>query len=530
MPSDTLLAVPITSAQQPLDEQVRQAHTAGADLVELRVDLIGDAPAVEQLLAGPRARPMILTVRAPDEGGAWTGSEAERLALIQRLGLLNPGYIDVEYATWQRSANIRQKIGLVCRVGTAAGDVERPKNELILSHHDWSGTPDDLDPIVDALAATPAAVIKLAVTARDASDACRVLAQLRRRARGRRMIALAMGEGGLASRVLSRREGAFLSYAALGVRRASAPGQPSIGELRGLYGWEAIGTSTRAWGVVGWPASHSLGPAIHNAGMRAAGIDGVYLPLPVAPGYETFAGFMEQNFSASAPIFCGLSVTLPHKENAFRWLAQTGGRMSALAKRCGAVNTLRCGPDGLWDGENTDAIGVQRALAGVVDAEAARRAALRVVVLGAGGMARAAVVGLQAWGCEVMVLNRTAERGAALARALGCGHGPWAARTAADADLLVNCTPVGMWPKVDESPLPPEAFRAGLVVLDTVYRPGETRLLREARACGSRVVSGERVFIGQAAGQYAYWHGRAVPEGVFERVMASLSDGASGAR
>ena len=250
MPGHTLIAVPILSADPPLDAQLRAAQAAGADLVELRVDHIANVPAVRVLLTQPRALPVIVTVRSAAEVGAWTGNEADRVALLEKLAELRPDYIDIEYAAWRRFPHVQSAVRTT---------------RLILSHHDLAGTPADLDLILDNLAATPAEVIKAVFTARDATDACRVLAQLRGRAAHRPTIALAMGEAGLATRVLARKFGAFLTFASLHPEGQSAPGQPTIGELRSRYRWDDLGPATRVCGVVGWPVTHSQSPAIHNA-------------------------------------------------------------------------------------------------------------------------------------------------------------------------------------------------------------------------------------------------------------------------
>jgi 3-dehydroquinate dehydratase/shikimate dehydrogenase len=517
----TLLAVPITSAEIPLAEQVRAARAAGADLVELRVDCIGDVAAVEALLKQPRIVPLIVTVRAADEGGSWTGDDAERIALLERLGLHLPGYVDVEYATWQRSANVRQKVGLVCHAARPEGENARPRNRLILSHHDFKETPPDLDAVFDRLAATPAAVIKAVFAARDATDGCRVLEQLRRHTPTRPTIALAMGEAGVCTRILAKKFGAFLTFATLDPGGESAPGQPTIAELRNTYRWEHLGPATRVYGVLGWPVRHSLSPLVHNAALTAAGLDGVYVPLPVRPGWDDFRAFMECVTASPALDFAGFSVTLPHKEHALRWLDEWGGAVSAPARRCGAVNTLIRRPDDTWGGDNTDGRGAVMALRTLPECSADQLRGRVVSVLGAGGVARAIVAALCDAGADVTVYNRSENRAQRLASELGCRHTPWANRLHYAGDILINCTSLGLWPAVDETPLPDEALRPGTVVFDTIYQPAETRLLRAARARGCAVISGLEMFLHQAEAQFELWHGIAAPSGAMRASVAS---------
>ena len=589
--SPTLLAVPIVSGAVPLDEQVRAAKAEGADLVELRVDCIADVAAVEALLLGPRILPMIVTVRTKEEGGAWSGDDDERATLIERLVRLQPGYVDVEYASWQRSANIRQRIGPLCvsedmavqsrghATGRAAqgrghatacaggigGQGEGRQNQLILSHHDLRETPEDLDAILDRLIASPAAIAKAVFTARDATDAFRVLMQLRRwhgrgfgRPWARKLIALAMGEAGLPTRVLARKFGAFLTFAALHSDEQSAPGQPTVGELRHVYRWDKIGPRTRVYGVVGWPVTHSLGPAVHNAALEAVNADGVYLPLPVGPSYADFVAFMDLVTREAELDVGGLSVTLPHKEHAFRWLHEHSQRISELAGYCGAANTLTRLSDGSWAGDNTDGLGAWAALQGSVglmargtwpEAESTyqnlggqasglspdrpevgppdalvRRSKnqwprLEVDVLGAGGVARAVAAVLCEHGCQVTIYNRTPERAEGLARELRCAWKPWAARCQYTGDVLINCTTLGLWPAVDQTPIPDDALRAGTLVFDTVYRPARTRLLSAAQARGCRIVSGVEMFVRQAAAQHELWHKSPAPIEIMRRAL-----------
>lgn len=532
-PSQARVAVPVIAAQPCIEEQLDRARAAGADLIELRVDLIGDADAVDAALRPPRRGPIILTIRAAAEGGAWDRDDAERIALYERLGLLLPGFVDVELATWERSANLRQKIGLVCGSPSAAGEgaagaqggaaaaeatgTERPRNQLILSFHDLRGTPTDLDALFDRLDAAPAAIVKAVFTAADALDALRVLEQLARRGRRRAWIALAMGAAGVATRVLARKFGAWATFAALSADSASAPGQLTLDELRRVYRWEDLSASTPVLGVVGWPVGHSRSPHVHNAAIRACGIDGVYVPLPVAPTYDAFAAFMDFASGAAWLDLLGLSVTIPHKEHARRWLEERGHALGPAAAACGSVNTLVRRGAG-WLGESTDGAGVVAALA---VAGGPPRRGFTALVLGAGGAGRAAAAALVAEGCSVVVTNRTDARARELAAQIGCQTAPWERRADVDAQVVVNCTSLGMAPDVEATPMPPEGLRAGQLVLDSVYAPPETRLLREARQAGAVAMSGVEMFLHQAAAQFVLWHGRAAPLAAMRAALAS---------
>ncbi len=510
-PSRTCLAVPLTSAQPPLVTQMAAAAAAGADLVELRVDRIGDVSAVEAALRGPRVLPVLLTVRSATEGGAWTGTERERVALLLRLAALAPDYVDVEAATWRSAESVRRW------AATRADGTPR----LIISQHDLHGTPPEVAAALRALRAIPADVHKAVFTAHDACDALRVAAALARAPHPERLIVLAMGEAGLVTRILARKFGAFLTFASLAAGTESAPGQPTLSDLRALYRWDAVRPDTPLFGVLGWPVSHSLSPRVHNAALAASGRAGVYVPLPVGPDAAHWRAFMAL---AQDPVLDvrGLSVTLPHKEHAHAWLAAGAGVCSPSAARCRAVNTVWHDPAaGTWRGDNTDAQGVQAALAASLSEGVAALQGRTASVLGAGGVARAVVAVLTDRGCRVTVFNRTMGRALALAREFGCEARPWEARSA-PADVVVNCTPVGLWPDVEATPLADEDLPCGGVVMDTIYRPRETRLLRAARARGCVVVDGVEMFIQQAAAQFVQWHGVAAPLAAMRAAIADL--------
>jgi len=529
----TRIAVTLTRSRPGLREQVDAALRAGAELIELRVDLISDVEAVDALLRQPHAIPYILTVRRAEEGGAWCGAEAERIALLERLARHVPGLVDLELAAWQNSAEARARIAGVCRVGggadlasPGAGGLPAPGlgNLLILSHHDLSGTPTNLDAVFERLEASPANITKAAFTAREALEACRVLEQLQRRGSAGNVIALAMGAAGLATRVLARKFGAFLTFAAAEPGAESAPGQPTVAELRHIYRWDEIDEHTPVFGVIGWPVTRSLSPRVHNAAMAAAGIDGVYVPLPVGPAYEDLAAFLDYVTASRWLDVAGLSVTIPHKEHAARWLVERGYRLSPLACRCGAVNTLVRTGDGDWRGENTDAPGALEALETVPALAGGQLAGATADVLGAGGAAAAIAAALLDRGCRVTIYNRTSSRGAALAQRLRCGWRPWEERAGGTGRIIINCTSVGMGADAASSPVPSERFTPDTVAFDVVYDPPETRFLREARARGCRTVSGAELFIGQASAQFTLWHGRQAPRDVMRRALEAAAE------
>ncbi|MBL8877634.1 MAG: type I 3-dehydroquinate dehydratase [Phycisphaerales bacterium] len=527
--------MPIISNRPPLDEQAARARAAGANVIELRVDLIGNITAVERFLNGPRMTPCILTVRSAAEGGAWDGPDDERIALIERLGLLMPGYVDVELVTFQRSANLRQKLGLIAELNGGASaahaigarskaenalaepTTRRARNRLILSVHDVHATPSDIAGVMNRFPGSPALIHKGSFVARDGCDALRILIELERRARQQPTILIGMGEAGVATRILARKFGAFLSFAAFDNESESAPGQLAPATMRGLYRWDSIDGHTAVYGIVGWPVGHSKSPLVHNAGMAANGVNGVYLPWPVAPDYEAFARFMDTLADSPQLGLRGLSVTIPHKENAFRWLSERGANMSEPARRCGAVNTLSLS-DGQWRGDNTDAQALAEMIALASWAGPGEKPRT-ILVLGSGGIARAAIATAQPLAERLVIANRTESRAAALAAEFACESVAWSARTDVSPDVVIQCTSLGMHPRSDESPLPPDALLPNSTVIETVYAPPRTRLLQDAAARGCRTVSGVDLFIAQAERQFELWQGQSPPQGLFAQLL-----------
>lgn len=517
----TRLCVPLTGATcEQMQSELAAAAAGGADTVELRLDYLQhwDEGAVQRLLEAAREFPgeVIATCRIAAEGGLYDEDESRRISRMEFVGLHDAvDYLDVEYEAWRISANIRQKIGLVCEVNAST---DRARHKLILSKHNFSTTPFEIGPILDVIGREPAHVAKLACKASSLVDALRMLDAMRASAAVRPTIALSMGEPGILTRVLGKKFGAFLTFASLESGKESAPGQVSLADMKQLYRWDSLGPDTQVYGVIGCPVGHSMSPAILNAAFGAAGVDGVYLPLRVEPDYTAFAAFVDGCVSRPWFGLRGCSVTIPHKQNLLQYVERRGGYVEPLAHRIGAANTLCIEPGSQEDGTdahvsayNTDYRGAMDALLAGMGCGPEALSGTSVSVLGAGGVSRAIVAGLRDCGCAVTVFNRTREKAEVLAAEFGAEARPYEQRAAHDAEVVVNCTSTGMWPHVDESPLPVEGLRGKPVVFDTVYNPIETRLLREAREQGCRTVDGLAMFVRQAAAQFERWTGREAP-------------------
>lgn len=587
----TLLCVPIL-VDDPAEAaaDARAARDAGADVVEFRVDPFfsgnegpdfqDEALAIAKLVR-ESPLPCIVTCRPTLEGGHYAGPDSARVALFESLAAsadadAPPAYLDVELATYTRSANLKQKVNLVV---DHPGQQRAVDTRLILSAHDFNSRPPDLLRRFETMLREPACrVAKIAYRARSLRDNLEVLDIARasaaaspaenapaesalddapgaeppgdpRPAAGKPAIALCMGPFGLMSRVLAPKFDAFLTFASLSRDSATAPGQPVIGELLGVYRFRSIGPATRVYGVVGWPVEHSLSPLVHNAGFDALGFDGVYLPMPVPPEFEHFKATVLAMADHPHLDLSGLSVTVPHKEHLVRLarerMAEGDSRwtLDDLSAATGSANTLRIGRDprgrpAAFFVANTDGPAVVSALSPATGQVAGRP----VLVLGAGGTARAAAGALALAGAAVHVLNRTPARAAelcadvnlALARTLGpspAGSPRLRVAPAAPDELaalapaaVVNATSAGMAGSAEagRSPLSAEqlaALPAGTVVLDAVYRPLQTPLLGAARDRALVTIDGVRMFVAQAAAQFALWTGAAAPGQLFDRVV-----------
>ncbi len=502
-----LVASVVAPSTQEAAAQVAAAVGARADAIELRVDHLRDAEDVvirSVAESRPPSVPLILTIRAADEGGAWDGDDVERMS---RLIALAPSanFVDVELATWKRSANIRQKVGLAVGAADAAD-----RRRLILSIHDLQGRPNRLHgmlaEIFEEESADLAKIAWRARTVRDNFEAFDLL-----RTAPKPLIALCLGPNGHPSRILARKFGAFASYAAVDEAHPAAPGQLSMAELRGRFRWDAIGPTTRVFGLVGQPVEHSLSPDLHNTAFGETGFDAVYLTFPVEPSYESFKAFMLEALARPWLDLGGLSITIPHKENALRFVREHSGKVDSAAERAGAVNTLRVSDDQRVEGFNTDVPAVLEAITGLLGRKATELGGLRCAVLGAGGVARAVVAALAPTGTEITVYNRTTARAERLAGEMGCAARTWSERALLDCELVVNCTSIGMGIGNVESPLAAEALRPGMFVFDTIYRPAETKLVALAVARGCRAANGVSMFVDQAVRQFSIWTAHPAP-------------------
>lgn len=454
----------------------RQAKEQGATHVELRLDMaIAAGAQAQDLLAGIRlaALPILATCRMAAEEGQWKGSEEERLKLLLDADAAGAAIIDVELAAL-KSLPSRPKMA-----------------QLLVSSHDFHGMGGDLQAKIRAMFAAGADIAKVAVTPNDAADSAPLL-NLPKCFPGKNVIAIGMGEFGLITRVAPGIVGAWGTFGRLDAQ-GSAPGQLPVLELACRYRVKTQSPATKIYAVLGDPVAHSIGPALHNAAMQAVDHDGIYLPLRMKDLVSCVTALREY--------LAGCSITIPHKETAL----EIADSQDADVQAIGAANTFVFA-GGRIIASNTDAPAIRSVL---TDA-AGNLSKSRVLILGAGGVARAAIGALRGHVASITIANRTLARAEELGRHFGITAISLDQAMKTEHDILINCTSVGMGdPK--NSPWPQEAHRSGRVVFDTVYVPMKTRLLREAKSAGATPVSGLEMFLAQAAAQFKLWTGKEAP-------------------
>ncbi|MGB7681759.1 MAG: shikimate dehydrogenase [Candidatus Acidiferrales bacterium] len=468
---------------------LRRTHT-----IELRLDWLRDAAEIRKMLrwlAGMRARflragraTLIATCRRRAAGGKFHGTMAAQVEIMREAALHGCAWIDVEIETAEKLR--KREIAAL-----------RSEARLLISYHNFRRTPANLRGVQNRLKRMGGDAIKIATMTDSYGDATRVLEAART---SRRVVAIPMGDVGAAVRILALRGGSALAYAPAGA--ATAPGQISFDDLKNLYRADRLDRRTRVYGVIGNPVHHSLSPHLQNAGFQTRRMNAVYVPFLVRE---------LRDFLASVELLgiAGFSVTIPHKEAILKYLDDC----DPLAAAIGAVNTVVVRGGRKLFGYNTDYVGVLRALE--------RRIALAgscVLILGAGGAARAVAFALGRAGATVRICARRPARARALARAVGGEAIERKFLRSEFFDAIVNSTPVGMYPKVGVSPLEARELNCRLV-FDLIYRPRRTKLVQLAERRGIETVSGLDMFVAQGTAQWEIWTGERAPVEAMRRAV-----------
>jgi 3-dehydroquinate dehydratase / shikimate dehydrogenase len=443
---------------------------------------------IKRFMEGNSGTIVIATCRRVANGGKFRGSIVSQLDVLAKASAAGCQLVDVELQTAQKCRPEQlQKLRL--------------RAALILSFHDFRAT-KKLDETLEKMTAYPADFYKIVSTAQTLADNITMIKFLAREGDRHSLVGMCMGEQGLISRVLGVRAGSVFTFASATAGEETAPGQVTAQELRNVYRIERVDVATRVYGVVGDPVAHSLSPAIMNAAFRRENVNAVYLALHAKTLKDLLTCVRE------IPIH-GISVTMPYKEAILPHLDNT----DAHTTKIGACNTVVRAQDGKLYGFNTDASGIVRPL----EKRLSTLENARILVLGAGGAARAAVFGLKERGSEVYILNRTAAPAKKLAHQAHARIIKRANLKKLAFDVIINATPLGMGNN-KETPLQEKEINARYV-FDMVYDPAETKLLQLAKQRGAQIIPGIEMFAHQAARQFEIWTGKPAPWDEMIRVV-----------
>ncbi|MBN2421855.1 shikimate dehydrogenase [Candidatus Woesearchaeota archaeon] len=477
---ETKICIPITAktAEQALKE-LRQAEKL-ADITELRIDYIKNIDEIKlKNILKKKTKKVIVTCRPDFEGGYFTGRETERFGLLKKAIKLSADYVDIEFKS--NKDFIKELIK------------NKKSSKIIVSYHNFSRTPDlgFLKKLKQEIKKLNPDLIKIITFAESINDNFKIFELLKD---SEDLISFCMGLRGQISRILAKKYGSCLTYASLTPGKESASGQLTIDELSKLYNFDMQNKDTKILGVIGEFAENSKSKFMHNPNFKIHNLNFVYIPFKVRP--EELPCFME-NFRKFD--FRGSAVTVPHKEKIF-------GSIDVLddtAKKIGASNTLAVKNKKII-GFNTDYYGAAKALKEVTEIKGKN-----ILVLGAGGAARAVLYSLCKENSFVTIINRTKEKAVKLASEFHVKFNDMnnIKRLITKSDIIINTTSVGMNPRPDASLINKDDLLPGKIVMDIVYNPVKTRLIKYAEEKGCTTVTGDRMLIYQAIGQFELWTG-----------------------
>ena len=476
------------------NEMAEKAESLVRDnpFLEFRLDYLPKPglglPRIKRFLEAHPGIMVIATCRRVASGGKFRGSIASQLDILMKAAGSGCQLVDVELQTASKCKPTElQKL--------------RSKAALILSSHDFRAT-KRLEETLEKMLGYPADFYKVVSTATTLSDNVTMIKFLAREGDRHSLVSMCMGEQGIISRVLGVRAGSVFTFASASAGQETAPGQATAQELRSVYRIDQVDVATRVYGVVGDPIAHSLSPAIMNAAFRRENVNAVYLALHAKTLKDLLTCVKE------IPIH-GISVTMPYKEAILPYLDNSDSHTTKV----GACNTLVRAQDGKLYGFNTDTAGIVRPL----ERRLNTLEGARILVIGAGGAARAAVFGLKERGAEVYILNRSAAPAKKLAHQARARIMKRPDLKKLAFDVIINATPVGMG-NSRETPLQDKEINARYV-FDMIYDPSETRLLKLAKERGAQIIPGIEMFVHQAARQFEIWTGKPAPWDEMLRVV-----------
>lgn len=452
--------------------QLQKILNTKAQAIEWRLDFLKEFN-LEQIakIRNLCPHPIIFTLRSCAKGGHFPYDKTEQQTIIDKLAKLGPTYFDLEFGLdLEFIKNLNNK---------------HPQISLICSYHNFDETPSNLNQILQAMENKVFSFYKIATLANSIIDSLRIL-QLAQT--NKNLLAIAMGELGAITRISAPVFAAPFNFAAL-TDKPSAPGQLSIDTLYNTYNYKNLNYKTKIFALLGYPSTNSCGHIFHNDYFTGHNINGVYVRLPVAPCE------LKEFLTLAKNIFSGFSVTMPHKETIINYLDQ----LSPDAKAIKAVNTILIKNNKLI-GYNTDAPGALDAIENTI-----KVCNKKILILGAGGAARAICYEALKRGGLVHIYNRTFARATKLAKELNTTA--IASLDGCTYDILINTTPIGMEGQYpNDLPINESHILANEIVFDAISRPKITKLLEIAKSKNCNIISGYDMYVNQALGQQMIWN------------------------
>ncbi|HYA15682.1 MAG TPA: shikimate dehydrogenase [Syntrophales bacterium] len=504
-----MICIPVTAKTQADALQQIESSILRADVLELRMDLISDGD-LKKLINSCRSYKIpvkiIVTNRRKESSAVEEpSSEAQRISLLKEAIALGADYVDIETDT--PGPLLKEVLSMVAAHGN--------RTSVIISHHDFKGTPsiESLKNIFHNCANFGGSIVKIVTFANSPEDNLTTLSLIPyARKKNQDIIAFCMGEQGRVSRIMAPILGSYLSFASLSRGGESAPGQLTVDDMNKVMsiatgsGGEdnklSLSSEIQIFGLFGNPVKQSLSPLMHDTALAEMKINGRYLPFCIRDLAPAMSGIRGMGIQ-------GVSITIPFKVTIMAHLDE----IDRDAIDIGAVNTV-VNNKGILKGFNTDWIGLVLALKEAIDIKGKVFA-----ILGAGGTARATVFGIYREGGIPVIVNRNVGRGRHMAQEMGCTFYPLKDIGKVRADCLINTTPVGMVPEIDASPVSDTILGNYRCVMDVIYNPFKTKMLRDAEKAGCITVSGLDMFVHQGAEQIKLWTGLEPPRKLMKQVV-----------
>ncbi len=505
----SLLCLSLTGATLQENLQTLQSCQPSIDCYEVRIDFLSsiDLLAVAQFPSMVsetlgKTLPAILTCRRPSDGGHYQGDERHRLETLLRIMELQQvessyQYIDIEY----EEAETQEYRRLL-------ESAQEHALQVIRSIHILERGASQTFSYLETLSQDSTVIPKLAVNIRGMQDLLTLYRQWQSYQRDsrfsdRRAILIGMGSYGVPTRILAPVWNSFISYSSSLAGKRAASGQLDPATLHTLYRYHSLNRQTQIYGIIGNPLQHSKSPHYHNAIFQQANLNALYLPLLC----DDVAAFLEL---AELLFMRGISVTIPHKQQVMKHLQWSDTTVTSS----GACNTLIRRSDG-WYGYNTDCLGFWDPLARLLR-KRNRTLPSKALIIGAGGVARAAASELLKRGCDLLILNRTLSRAKKMCHELSkwypSAHCQFSSSIEKPPDmiaeyteLMVQSTSLGMDPNIKGDPLPSYYFRGHELVYDMIYQPRITTFLKRAKQAGCITLGGDVMFSAQARKQSKYF-------------------------